>query len=233
MHLLSFAPLRGFVGLAALGAAGLLSGAALAQDTSSVNQAFMLARTAVPPAVQTKVVSLYGVGSPAVIRKWYIIFYDPAIPSHGRAVQVEDGQIIKTYPANGGMTYSSRLTFNPSRITGEEPALNAAQNYAARHAIAYDGVRALLKMTSTSRPFRWRIELTDGGVSEGFVLVNAVDDTVAAYAPPARAQTPGSGNGTGSVSSDMQDFGNDVKNTFLGIGGDLQQFFTGERTVDR
>ena len=28
-------------------------------------------------------------------------------------------------------------------------------------------------------------------------------------------------------------FGNDVKNTFLGVGGDLQQFFTGERTVDK
>jgi hypothetical protein len=228
-----FAPVRGFVGLAALCATALFSGAAFAQDTSSVNQAFQLARTAVPPAVQNRVVSVYGTGSPEMIRKWYIIFYDPAIPSHGRAVQVEGGQIIKTYPANGGVTYSSHLTFDPSRITGEEPALNAAQNYATRHNIAYDGVHALLKITSMSRPFRWRIELTDGGISEGYVLVNAVDDTVAAYVPPEHGQTPGSGNGTGSVSTDAQDFGNDVKNTFLGIGGDLQQFFTGERTVDR
>jgi hypothetical protein len=28
-------------------------------------------------------------------------------------------------------------------------------------------------------------------------------------------------------------FGNDVKRTFLGIGGDLQEFFTGQRTVDK
>jgi hypothetical protein len=233
MQSLRFAPLRGLVGLAALCAAMAVSGWAQAQDTSSVNQAFQVARTAVPPAVQNKVVSVYGLGSPSMIRKWYIIFYDPDVASHGRAVLVENGQITKTYAANGGAVYSSRLTFDPSRITGEEPALNAAQNYAARHNIAYDGVRALLKITSTTRPFRWRIELMDAGTSEGYVLVNAVDDTVAAYEPAPGTTHPGSGNGTGSVSTDAQDFGNDVKNTFLGIGGDLQQFFTGERTVDR
>ena len=36
-----------------------------------------------------------------------------------------------------------------------------------------------------------------------------------------------------SSSSDSGGFGDDVKSTFLGIGGDLQEFFTGERTVDK
>jgi hypothetical protein len=35
------------------------------------------------------------------------------------------------------------------------------------------------------------------------------------------------------VEDDARNFGNDVKNTFLGIGGDLQEFFTGQRTVDK
>jgi hypothetical protein len=221
----------GLVGIAAFCAALLVAGEARAQDTSSVNSAFQIARSSVSPGLQTKVVSVYGIGTPAVIEKWYIIFYDPSVPSHGRAVQVENGKILKSYDAQGGVTYSSKLTFDPSRITSEQPALNAAQNYAAKHNIAYDGVRALLKQTSLSKPFRWRIELMDAGHNRGFVMVNAVDDSVATYVAPAPPHETGSG--TGSAATDAQDFGNDVKNTFLGIGGDLQQFFTGERTVDR
>jgi len=32
--------------------------------------------------------------------------------------------------------------------------------------------------------------------------------------------------------SDFEQFGNDVESTFKGIGGDLEQFFTGKRTID-
>ncbi len=220
MKILSFA-LSAFLGLAALPAP--------AQDTSSVNQAFQIARAAVSPATQNKVVSVYGLGTPDAIQKWYIIFFDPTVASHGRAVLVENGAIVKTYDAQGGTTYSAKLTFDPSRITSEQPALNAAQNYAAKHNIAYNGVRALLKETGANKPFRWRIELIDSGTSRGYVMINAVDDTVASYVPP------GSGHhhGGGSIGDDAQNFGQDVRNTFLGIGGDLEQFFTGERTVDR
>jgi hypothetical protein len=224
-------------GLAVFCAAMLFPGILRAQDTGSVNKAFQVARTAVSPELQTKVVSLYGLGTPDAIQKWYIIFYDPSVPSHGRAVLVVNGAIVKTYEANGGTTYSGRLTFDPSRITSDQLALNAAENYAAKHNIAYNNVRALLKQTSLEKPFRWRIELMDSTASRGYVLVNAVDDSVAAYVPPNSPKGGGGGGGgthaTGSVEGDAQQFGNDVKSTFLGIGGDLQQFFTGERTVDR
>jgi len=208
----------------------LLSGLAWAQSSGSVNTAFQTARQALKPEIQTKVVSVYGIGTPTAIQKWYIIFYDPSVPSHGRAVLVENNQITKTYPANGGTTYSSTLTFDPSRITSEGPALSAAQGYAAKHNIAYDSVTVLLKQTSVNKPFRWKVGLVEGGKKEGYVMVNALDDTVADFAPPAA-----SGSTKSSSSSDNNDkgFGTDVKNTFLGIGGDLQQFFTGERTVDK
>jgi len=42
-----------------------------------------------------------------------------------------------------------------------------------------------------------------------------------------------SSGGGDSVEASANAAGNDIKNTFLGIGGDLQQFFTGERTVDQ
>jgi len=221
-------------GLAAF--ALLLSAAARAE--SSVNQAFEAARGAVNPSVQDRVVSIYGTGAPESIEKWYIIFYDPGIPSHGRAVLVENNQIVKTYAANGGVVYRADLTFNPSRMTPEGPALAAAQGYAARHQIAYDSVRALLKQSAANRPFRWRIELMNANQSRGYVYISALDSSVAAYAPPgAPDQVAAASTTTTSPhhasDSDGDDFGTKVKRTFLGIGGDLQEFFTGQRTVDK
>ena len=214
-------------GLAVFGAL-IISGNAWAQSSGSVNQAFQVARQAVSPDLQTKVVSVYGVGTPTMILKWYIIFYDATVPSHGRAVLVENNQITKTYAANGGMTYSASLTFDPSRISSEGPALSAAQGYAAAHNIAYDSVTALLKQTGTNRPFRWKVGLLSNHHVHGYVLVNALDDSVASYVPPS------SGKGSSSSSDNgPKGFANDVKDTFLGIGGDLQEFFTGERTVDK
>ena len=208
-------------------AAVLIPGAAWAQNSSTVSDAFQTARQAVSPAVQTQVVSVYGIGTPSAIQKWYIIFYDPTVASHGRAVLVENNQITKTYAANGGTTYSAALTFDPSRITSEAPALSAAAGYATKHEITYDSVRVLLKQTSANKPFRWRVELLDVGQSKGYVYVNALDDTVAAYSSPSSDPKSSSDDKTAAG------FANDVKHTFLGIGGDLEEFFTGERTVDK
>ena len=194
-----------------------------------MNQAFQTARKAVSPEKQKRVVSVYGQGSPTTIQKWYIIFYDPTVLSRGRAVLVENNQISKTYAANGGVTYSSDLTFDPSRITSEGPALSAAQGYAAQHNLAYDSVTVLFKQTSVKKPFLWRVGLIQEGKKEGYVLVNAQDDTVVAFAPP----TTGKSSDSSSSGSDGEGFGDEVKKTFLGIGGDLQEFFTGERTVDK
>jgi hypothetical protein len=200
------------------------SASAPAPGAGTVGSAFEIARQAVKPELQTKVVSVYGTGTTAAIDKWYIIFFDPSVASHGRAVLVENGKIAKTYAANGGVTYAKDLTFDPSRITSEVPALSAAQRYATKHKITYDAVHALLKETALNKPFRWRVELLHVGHSRGFVYVNALDDSVASYQSPSAKK---------ASSGDSDNFGDDVKNTFLGIGGDLQQFFTGERTVDK
>ena len=206
----------------------LFSGTSWAADSSgTVADAFKIARTAVKPDIADKVVSLYGIGTPNAIQKWYVIFYDPSVDSHGRAVLVENGAVTKTYPANGGTVYSGALAFDPSRITSDGPALAAAQDYAARHNIPYDGVHALLKQVNANKPFRWRIELLDVGKSKGYVYVNAIDDTVAYY------EAPKGGKSSGGDDTTITGFANDVKNTFLGVGGDLEEFFTGERTVDK
>ena len=154
------------------------------------------------------------------------------MPSHGRVVKVDNGQITRTYEAKGGVVYSDLLVFPASQLTGEGPALVAAQNYAAQHSLAYDHVRALLRVTTKDQSFRWRVQLLDGSTSKGFVFVNASDGTFAMYAPPGSISAK-SGTNTGGVAGDVHRAANDVKDTFLGIGGDLQEFFTGERTVDQ
>jgi hypothetical protein len=203
--------------------------------SSSANQAVDIAKSSVDPEVADRVVSVYGVGTPTAVTRWWVIFYDPSVPSHGRAVKVENGQVTKTYEAQGGVVYQQDLTFDRSRVSGEAAALQNAQSYAAQQGITYDGVRALLRRNSTQGSLRWRVELLNGAANKGFVFTNSSNGTFAMYAPPG-ADGSGHNGSTGSgggLVGDAKQFGNDVKHTFLGIGGDLQEFFTGERTVDQ
>lgn len=199
---------------------------------SSASDAVRIAKDGVDPSLRDHVVSVYGVGTPAAIQTWWVIFYDPSVASHGRAVKVDNGAITKTYEAKSGVVYDDQLTFAPSQVTGEAPALAAAQNYAAQHAIAYDHVRVLLRNTTTNQAFRWRVELMNGSTNKGFVFANTTDGSFAMYAP-AGSQPTHTGASTGGVAGDVEHAANEVKSTFLGIGGDLQEFFTGDRTVDQ
>jgi hypothetical protein len=207
------------------------SGPASAPEGISAQQAFDVAKDGVDAELRGRIVSVYGTGSPAGIDTWWVIFYDPSSASHGRAVRVENGQIVRSYEAKGGVIYGDTLTFAPNQVRGVNKALRTAEDYASRHSLAYDHVRALLRLTTHDEALRWRVQLLDGGVSKGFVFVSAADGTLAHYEPASRHHD-GGGNGD-SVSANAQAAGNDIKHTFLGIGGDLQQFFTGERTVDQ
>jgi hypothetical protein len=198
----------------------------------SAHQALTAAQAAVDPSLQNQIVSVYGTGLPAGIKDWYVIFYDPSVASHGRVVLVENGQVVRTYEANGGVVYSDTLTFHADQVNDEGAALAATQNYAGQHGIAYDHVRALLRLTTKDPSFRWRIEMMDGPANKGFVFVNTTDGAFAMYKSAGTEPATSSGTG-GGVIGDAKKAGNDVKNTFLGIGGDLQEFFTGERTVDQ
>jgi hypothetical protein len=198
-------------------------------DGMSAQQALSVAQDGVDSSLRGRVVSIYGTGSPAGIHTWWVIFYDPSAESHGRAVRVENGQIVRTYEAKGGVVYGT-LTFSSGDVHGIGRALAAAQDYAGQHSLAYDHVRALLRQSSDGGPLRWRVQLMDGSRSHGFVFVNANSGTFAMYSPPSVHHSSGSGD---SVEASANAAGNDIKNTFLGVGGDLQQFFTGERTVDQ
>jgi hypothetical protein len=197
----------------------------------TAQQALTVAQGGVDPVLRSRVVSVYGTGTAAGIDTWWIIFYDPSVASHGHAVCVQNGQIARSYEAKGGVVYGDTLTFDPSQVRGIGKALTGAQDYAAEHSIAYDQVRALLRLTTHDEALRWRVQLLNDGTNKGFVFVDAATGTFAMYKPSGSHHA--SSGGGDSVEASANAAGNDIKNTFLGIGGDLQQFFTGERTVDQ
>jgi len=196
----------------------------------TAEQAVSVAQGGVDAALRSRIVSVYGTGTAAGIDTWWIIFYDPSVVSHGHAVCVQNGQIARSYEAKGGVVYGDTLTYDPSQARGIGKALTGAQDYAAEHNIAYDQVRALLRQTTHDESLRWRVQLLNDGTSKGFVFVDAATGTFAMYRSSAHHHDSGGGD---SVEANANAAGNDIKNTFLGIGGDLQQFFTGERTVDQ
>ena len=216
-----------------LGIALAAIGSLPAWAQTSAPDAVHIAQGGVDPSIRDRVISVYGIGGPSAIHTWWVIFYDPSVPSHGQAIRVDNGKVGQAYPANAGVVYDSELAFPISAVSGEGPALGVAQDYAAKHAIAYDHVRALLRITPTERALRWRVQLLDGKTRKGFVFIDASTGVFATYSP-AGSESSGVSSATGdSVQDSAVRAGNDIKDTFLGIGGDLQQFFTGERTVDR
>jgi hypothetical protein len=228
-------PVLGFLALTVMAATEAHSQSAPTGPLTagSAIDAVQVAKDGVDASLRDRIVSVYGVGTPATIQTWWVIFYDPSVASHGRAVKVDNGQITRTYDAKGGVVYGDTLTFSGSQMTGEGAALAAAQNYAAQHALAYDHVRALLRVTANGQQLRWRVQLLDGSANKGFVFVNATDGSFAMYSPPGSISPKESTGTGGGVAGDAHRAANDVKDTFLGIGGDLQEFFTGERTVDQ
>ncbi|MEI9999179.1 MAG: hypothetical protein WDO13_08395 [Verrucomicrobiota bacterium] len=129
-----------------------------------------LASNSVDPALRDRVVSVYGVGTPTAIQSWWVIFYDPSVASHGRAVKIDNGQVTKSYEAQGGVVYHHSLTFPRTWVTAEGAALTDAQTYAQLHNIAYDHVRALLRLTAVKQDLRWRVELMNSGTNQGLRL---------------------------------------------------------------
>src|ERR1700677_793533 len=88
-----------------------------ASISSSASQAVQAAAQSVDASVRDRVVSVYGVGTPTAITRWWVIFYDLSVASHGRAVRVENGQVMKTYEAAGGVVYERDLTFNVTHVS--------------------------------------------------------------------------------------------------------------------
>ncbi len=181
------------------------------------------AQSLIAQPYRTQVLFLQGSGTPQAINRWTYFFYDPSAENNLREVQIVDGKVALFKPADLHRAVRSDLVFDPGlNKVGVESALKTANDYAAQNQISYDHVRVLLRRPSAGVAPQWRVELLQDESSHG-VVYTGPDGGLDHYAAA----------GTSGGSDSAAGFFNDVKNTFLGIGGDLQEFFTGERTVDQ
>ena len=188
--------------------------------------AYDVAKQQVVEQYRTHVLSIYGKGTPTTIDTWYVKFYDPESAEKARVAVVQNGKVVRFHPAEGATPNDDSRSFDPSQNkVGVKTALDSAAKYAKDNLIQYDATRVYLHRTEMGKAPVWYVELLQGTKSLGRVYTGP-DGAFASYkTPEAAASETAEHRATG--------VGQDVKNTFLGIGGDLEEFFTGERTVDR
>lgn len=184
--------------------------------------AYDKAKTLIDEKYRTHVLSIYGKGSMTEIQTWHFNFYDPSSPTRAKAVVMKDGKVDLLKPAEWGKPYDDSRSFDPvQNKVGVDAALKTAKEYAATNNVAYDGVTVLLRRPNADSPPSWSVGFLHEGRSRGYVLTKVEDGSFSSF------QTRSTG------SSGAEGFAKDVEDTFLGIGGDMEEFFTGKRTVDR
>ena len=206
--------------------------------STSEQAAYKIAKTVVPPEQQKQVLSFYGKGTPTEILTWYIKFFDPSAKSNARVVVVENGKVERFNTAEGQADNKEIVSFDPTGLNaGVDKALKTASKYAKDSLIPVDSTRVFLNRPSVGKPPVWTVELWHENRQQGYIYANTKDGAFAGYRPPGAGNQSGSAERRHTEKSEREEsgksFGDEVKDTFLGIGGDLEEFFTGERTVDQ
>jgi hypothetical protein len=130
-------------------------------------------------------------------------------------------------PAAHKQVARSERVFDPDLVkVSYGQALAGVKAKAREKAMTFDSVHAYLYRRTAGEGPAWEFELLQGGASRG-VFQLAADGTFAGYQEARTASGPVAKKGGAAG------FFQDVERTFLGIGGDLEEFFTGDRTVDR
>jgi hypothetical protein len=187
-------------------------------SVSASEAPYKLAKSIVAPSYQDKVLSVYGKGTPDKIEKWYVTFEDASSPTGARVVVIRDNHIDKFTPTTQKLE-GKHPFFDPDKvIVSVKTALKTARQYADEHHIRYDATRVLLERKTEEQAPAWEVELRDDGDSRGFIITHSLDGTFVRYKYQSHRED--------------KDF-DEVESTFLGVGGDLEEFFTGHRSVDR
>jgi hypothetical protein len=213
--------------------AGIMVFAAWSLLSSSYGNAYSRAKEFASEAHQTQVLSVMGVGTPTEVNTWYFHFYDPTSASKAKLVTVRDGKIDQIRPTEG-RRYDEGMSFDPTKTNvGFEDALRTAAEYAEKNQVDYNQTRVYQSRANPGVGPSWRVELLKDGVSKGYVITSASDGSLVSYQTSAPAAVRRDREGSGNGQTGAEEFATDVEKTFKEIGGDLEEFFTGERTVDR
>ncbi|PTY03593.1 hypothetical protein DB346_06910 [Verrucomicrobia bacterium LW23] len=191
---------------------------------SSLLDSHEAARVVIAPPYRNDVLTVMGYGDTRTVNRWMFVYYDPSTPSHGRAVVMTGTRVDRVQPVDSRNQYPRDMAFSPENVVQREPStiLRSAAQIARRKGVYYDNTRLLLRRSTDGDSLIWRVELLQARKTMGYVYVSPRTASVVRYESSdvvSQAKT--------------RQFANEVKETFLNIGGDMEQFFTGKRTVDR
>lgn len=216
----------------------ILSLISVSLHAASEQAAYKVARTVIPPERQKQVLSFYGKGTVSEIKTWFVKFFDPGAKSNARIVVVESGKVERSNTAEGQDDNDVKMTFDPAACkAGVDKALKTAATYTKESLIPVDSTRVYLNRPAAGKAPVWTVELWHQNRPQGYIYANTKDGAFAGYRPPASdnhtAGTEKKSSGVPEEKDTENEFGQQVKSTMLEIGGDLEEFFTGERTVDK
>mgnify|MGYP007124307934 CR=1 FL=1 len=175
---------------------------------------------------------------------WHVQFRDPKYKSDRRLIAYSDGNVIgdeaKTHDSFRDV---SLIALEASEMTESAGNLRSRAHAAAKAAgIEPKTFRYLLYHPEGKTAARWYLHAYDSGSNlVGRIALNAKTSEVLATTWGAEAIKTAQATPKKSVKrsrksdrdTGFEEFGRDVERTFKGIGGDLEEFFTGRRTVDR
>jgi len=203
-------------------------------------QAMKLAMATLPPENQAKLTEVVGLDGYPAPKTWTITFFDPAARAGMRVVTVENGRIrSQKQPSQGYTGAGEPPVLNVAKLNVDSGAAFAVANQKATE--GFFGLHYRLRPGTNGTIPVWDLELLgrNGGVV-GVMQVSADNASLlsAKYMSeengPAES-TVASNEEDGFVdraSRTMQKTGKDFKNSLFFVGGELEEFFTGERTID-
>lgn len=185
-----------------------------------------------------------GQSQPAV---WKISVDDPLARGGVREFEVADGIVLsERTPVNPAVEPNEEALVDLSFLNlDSRAAFHIAEQEARRARVSFDSANYRLRGNGSGRSPLWTVSLFDWNQrSVGEITISAQDGRVIgardlAAAGPNEVEPFPAGEGYGSepfldrAGRTMERTGRQVEKTFRGIGGTLQEFFTGRRTVDR
>jgi len=202
--------------------------------------AMRLAMATLPPDNKAKLVEVVGLEGYPAPDTWTIQFFDPEARAGLRVVTVQEGKIrSQKQPSQGFTGAGEPPTLNLSKLNVDSGAAFAVANKKAT--AGFYGLNYRLRPGAEGTLPVWDLELLgkEGGVV-GTLQISADNAALlnAKYAEedhplPESAIESGEDPFIDRAARTMQKTGEDVKGGLFHVGGELQEFFTGKRTIDR
>jgi len=216
-------------------------------DDQSPPSAFLAMRAAInalPPDNAARIIEVTGqLGEPDPTT-WEITFFDPDARADLRIVTVRNGIVTSQKQPSRGFTGSGAPTaIDPAKLNVDSTAAFTVAERRAGTPFSYLNYR--LHPGGESQPPRWSVELFNRQKDLVATLTIAADDGSLLHAShPVTDSTTAATTTTADSDSDSDSFftragrtlnrtGHDIQRGFLHVGGELQEFFTGNRTIDR